>query len=157
MKHIVLLGASVGKAWNIAGLPGRISNWNYRFEYRGSYQFDKSIFLQELLQREQNRPDAIFIKECAAYFPGDITSGNAKRLMIQWIRMCKEQQVVPIPTTVCPITWKRDERFKTRNPLKRIIKTFLGISMQTCMDRIQEYNDWIKSYADSNKTWPFSI
>ena len=149
-RHIVLLGASVGKAWNIEQLPERVSNRNYRFEYIGLYRFDKSSALEELIKRRENRPDAIFLKECAAYFPGDISFAKAKQLMIQWIKRCRENGVVPIPATVCPITKQRDERFKTKNPLKRIIKTIRGISMQTCMDRIREYNDWIKSYADVN-------
>jgi hypothetical protein len=151
VKHIVLLGASVGKAWNILQLPERISNQNYRFEYVGLYQFDKTHALKELLKRKQSRPDAIFIKECAAYFPSDISFVDSKRLMKQWIKDCFEKEVVPIPTTVCPITRTRDERFITKNPVKRIIKTLRGINMHTCMDRIREYNDWIKSYAEKNK------
>ena len=149
-KKIVLLGASVGKAWDIKQLPERISCYSYQFEYSGAYQFDKSSALNELLLSEHNRPDAIFLKECAAYFPGDISFTDAKRLMVQWIQDCHTSRVIPIPTTVCPITKDRDQRFKTNNPLKRIIKSLLGISMQTCMDRILEYNDWIKAYALEN-------
>ena len=147
-RHIVLLGASVGKAWKIEQLPERISNQNYRFEYIGLYRFDKSSALKELLHRRENKPDAVILKECAAYFPGDISFAKAKQLMIQWIISCRENRVVPIPATVCPVTRQRDERFKTKNPLKQLIKTIRGISMQTCMERIREYNDWVKAYAN---------
>ena len=85
IKHIVLLGASVGKSWNISLLPERASSRNYRFEYVGCYRFDKSSALEELFLREEERPDAICIKECAAYFPGDITFGDAKAFMIEWV------------------------------------------------------------------------
>jgi len=173
-KHIVLLGASVGKAWNIESLPKRLSqsnptnpsnlsremqslfHWdptnpknsiNYRFEYVGLYQFDKSLALEQLLNRKQNKPHAIILKECAAYFPSDITFEKAKNLMEQWIAKCQEKGVVPIPTTVVPVTLSHDEKFKTHNPIKRVIKRILGVDMRTRMERIIEYNDWIKQYS----------
>lgn len=161
-KHVVLLGASVGKAWNIESLPNRLTKsgsspltpdalrltmFPYRFEYVGLYQFDKSSALEQLLNRKQNKPDVIIIKECAAYFPSDVTFENAKLLMSQWISKCQEKGVFPIPTTVVPVTRSHDDKFKTHNPLKRAIKWILGISMKTRMERIIEYNDWIKDYA----------
>ena len=57
-KHIVLLGASVGKDWKIEDLPKRLTIHNYQFEYVGEYQFDKTKPLQEILQRKENKPDA---------------------------------------------------------------------------------------------------
>lgn len=115
-KHIVLLGASVGNAWNIESLSdrlikggssplapdaSRLAASQYRFEYIGEYQFDKTNALQQILKRKENKPDAIFIKECAAYFPGDLS--RYQELMKSWINQCKESKVVPIPTTVVPV------------------------------------------------------
>ncbi len=147
-KHIVLLGASVGKAWNIEALPNRMSqpntknSMNYRFEYVGEYQFDKSNVLQQILKRKENKPDAIFIKECAAYFPGDF--GQYQKLMKGWIEACKQAGVIPIPTTVVPVI--RDTSLKTE--IKDYIKRLIGRSPSTLqLPSILEYNDWMKSYA----------
>lgn len=146
--HIILLGASVGKAWNIVELPKRMGNNKYLFEYVGIYRFDKTSALNELLDRDVNKPDAIILKECAAYFPNDISFQDAKSLMQGWIEKCQQNGVFPIPATIVPVTRSHDERFKTHSPVKRIIKRILGISMMTRMQRIVEYNDWVKTYSN---------
>jgi len=146
-RHIVLIGASVGKAWNISELPKRIKNSDYSFEYVGMYQFDKSSALNQVVSRSKNKPDAIILKECAAYFPSDISFEEAKSLMKQWVNRCQATNIVPIPTTIAPVTPSNDERFKTHNPVKRIIKRMLGISMMTRIERIIEYNDWVKAFS----------
>jgi hypothetical protein len=146
-RRIILIGASVGKAWDFPGLPGRLSDDRYVFEYVGKYQFDKSEVLQEKLDQESNRADAIILKECAAYFPSDISFDQATSLMKTWIDRCLHHKIIPIPTTIVPVTPAHDERFKTHNSVKRLIKKILGISMATRMERIIEYNDWIKEYS----------
>ena len=156
-KHIVLLGASVGRAWNIESLPKRIiqpstknssdstnpSNpISYRFEYIGEYQFDKTDALQQVLKRKVNKPDAIFIKECAAYFPGDLS--HYRELVQGWVVQCRKAGVVLIPTTVVPVI--RDYSFKTQ--LKDLIKRVIGRPTSSWgLTEIIKYNDWIKSYA----------
>jgi hypothetical protein len=146
-RRIILIGASVGKAWDFPGLPKRLSDSRYQFEYVSKYQFDKSEVLQEILDQASNRADAIILKECAAYFPSDISFDQATSLMKTWIDRCLNHKIVPIPTTIVPVTPAHDERFKTHNFVKRIIKRILGISMATRMERIIEYNDWIKEYS----------
>jgi hypothetical protein len=163
-QHIVLLGASVGKAWNIESLPWRVSqsnpsnssnpsnptnlknSSNYRFEYVGKYQFDKTEALQEILNRKENKPDAIFIKECAAYFPSNLS--QYQELMKRWVSQCRRARVIPIPTTVVPVT--KDPPLKTR--LKDLIKWVIGRPTYgpvhtSRLTGILEYNDWIKSFA----------
>ena len=158
-KHIVLLGASVGNAWDIESLPKRISQPNpsnpsnpsnpitrirYRFEYVGEYQFDKSNALQQILKRKENKPDAIFIKECAAYFPGDLP--HYQELMKGWIRQCKESKVVPIPTTVVPVIKPDFSNLKLK--LKDTIKWVLGRpTLSSRLEGLIKYNEWIRSYA----------
>ena len=156
-KHIVLLGASVGKAWSIESLPNRIMKnsslplspsasrpavFPYRFEYVGEYQFDKSKGLQQILQRKENKPDAIFIKECAAYFPGDLP--HYQGLMKRWVRQCQEAKVVPILTTVVPVVKNRGFVEEVKDMIKSLIGKSTNASRLTS---ILEYNDWIKSYA----------
>lgn len=158
-KHVILLGASVGNAWNIASLPdrliksgssplpadtSRLAASQYLFEFVGEYQFDKTSALRKILARNEKRPEAIFIKECAAYFPGDLS--RYQELMKSWIKQCKESKVIPIPTTVVPVI-KPD--FSTlRLKLKDTIKWALGKpTLGSRLEGLIKYNDWIRSYA----------
>jgi len=147
-KHVVLLGASVGHAWNIDALPDRIkpsassSSQSYRFEFVGEYAFDKTEALNKILKRKQNKPDAILIKECAAYFPGDMP--QYQELVKGWVKECKKSGVVPIPTTVVPVTKATD----LKASLKDLIKPLLGkANTSALLESLLQYNDWIKVYA----------
>ena len=147
-KHIVLLGASVGHDWKIEALPERMKQnqaiRGYRFEYAGEYAFDKTEALNRILQRTKNKPDAIFIKECAAYFPGDLR--EYQRLMKGWVQQCRKAGVIPIPTTVVPVVSSKNKAMKDQ--LKDSIKTLLGRpTTATQLEGIFRYNDWIKEYA----------
>ncbi|MDL1975996.1 MAG: hypothetical protein LWX55_14730 [Deltaproteobacteria bacterium] len=72
-RRTVLLGASVGKGWQIEQLPARADNDEYIFEYAAVYSFDKTQVLHSLLEQEEGTmPDAIILKECAAYFPSEL-------------------------------------------------------------------------------------
>jgi hypothetical protein len=145
-KHIVLLGASIGRAWNISSLPERIGSKDYVFEYVESGGFDKSNKLREILTPGENKPDAIILKECAAYFPGDF--GYYNGLMEQWIRDCYQAGVVSIPATVVPVTRLHSiKKFaidiaKLRNPFKQ------GTPFRNKRQKaILEYNDWLRTYC----------
>jgi hypothetical protein len=149
-RHVSLLGASIGMRWNIASLPERINNSDYDFEYVGSGVFDKSETLKRIVERKDHRPDAIFIKECAAYFPGPLE--KYKKWMKQWINECQNASIIPIPATVVPVT--RLHSFKLilidlirgRNPIHS--------GNPFCHPRntaIITYNDWIRNYCKQNR------
>lgn len=145
-RHVILLGASVGQAWKIDSLPDRLKDdksiQRYRFEYVGDFQFDKTQTLKAILHRKQDKPDAIILKECAVYFPGDFQA--YQDLMKKWVTYCRKAGVVPIPTTVVPVI--RDRSMVTI--MKDIIKPLLGKTVSS--DRLKtilQYNDWIRSYA----------
>lgn len=157
-RYIILLGASIGRAWDIESLPSRLKKnpltpsdlrltiFNYKFEYVGEYKFDKSKALHEILQRKEKRPDAIIIKECAAYFPGDVQM--YQELMKGWIIKCKRSGIIPIPTTVVPVTRELPLKIK----IKDIIKWIIGRKTQKSINDLRlksllEYNDWIKFFA----------
>ena len=145
-KHVVLLGASVGHAWKIEALPDRLnlsgSTQAYRFEFVGEYAFDKTEALNKILKRKQNKPDAILIKECAAYFPGDLP--QYQELVKGWVRECKKSGVVPVLTTVVPVTKATD----LKSSLKDFIKPLLGKANTSArLEALLQYNDWIKVYA----------
>lgn len=146
-KHVILLGASVGRDWNIPNLPERVDNSDFVFEYQhGGSCFDKGDKFREIISRPQNKPDAIFLKECAAYFPNDLT--QFKNLMKRWIRECQNAGILPIPTTVVPVTRLHPfKKFlidigKGRNPFN-YGSPFSNRRNQS----IIEYNDWIKKYC----------
>ena len=148
-KRILLLGASIGRNWNIPSLPERIANHDYIFEYVDGGAFDKSAKLMEILARQEDKPDAVFLKECAAYFPGDIK--HYQSLMKQWVEACRKANVIPIPTTVVPVTrWHFLKKFavdivKLRNPFR------LGSPLKANRQlAIQAYNDWIRSFCAQN-------
>jgi hypothetical protein len=145
-KHVVLLGASVGREWNIAFLPERTGSQDYDFEYVGYSGFDKSEALAEILSRKENKPDMVLLKECAAYFPGDLE--HYKSLMKRWIAQCQQEDIIPIPTTVVPVTRLHAlKKFmidivKGRNPFQQ------GSPLRHKRnDSLLSYNDWIKEYA----------
>lgn len=147
-RKIVLIGASVGRAWDLPGLPDRHRVEGYAFSYIGHGGFDKSAPLAQVLYGPEGRPDAVILKECAAYFPGDLAV--FKQMMTSWIDQCLEAGVVPIPATVVPVT--RSHSFKKfgidivklRNPFRQ------GIPFQYKRQKqILEYNDWIRSYGQA--------
>lgn len=145
-RYVVLIGASIGHHWDIPSLPKRINNFSYIFEYVGTGPFDKSDRLKSVLERHENKPDAIFIKECAAYFPGDMKQYT--ELMKRWINDCKEMDVIPIPVTVVPVTRLHSFKLilidiiKGRNPF------LMGNPFCHRRNRaILEYNDWIREYC----------
>lgn len=148
-KRIVLLGASIGRNWNISYLPERIGNHDYIFEYVDGGAFDKSVKLMEILARRENKPDAIFLKECAAYFPGDFK--HYQSLVKQWIEACHKANVIPIPTTVVPVTRLHSlKKFaidivKLRNPFK------MGSPLKANRQRaILAFNEWIRTFCAQN-------
>lgn len=149
-KHVVLLGASVGQAWKIDSLPERLGQESgakrYSFEFVGDYQFDKTQTLRKILQRKQNKPDAILLKECAAYFPGDLA--RYQELMKSWVKDCRDAGVIPVPTAVVPVIRRQDMMTKMKDAVKHLLgRPTSGMQLET----ITQYNNWIRSYAASEK------
>lgn len=139
-RHVVLLGASVGGAWNIPDLPGRIGNSEYTFEYLCEYSADKSEDLASLFDREQGTPDAIIIKECSAFFPGE--PEKIKALIKGWVGECRDKEIVPVLATVVPVV-----RFF---PLRIFLLNLFHGKWRYPKDpseAINEFNDWVRDYA----------
>jgi hypothetical protein len=147
-KRVVLLGASIGRVWNIPQLPDRLGLSDYVFEYQGS-SFDKTDKLKMALYGEDKKPDGVIIKECAAYFPGDMEHYKSK--MKEWIAECQENDVIPIPSTVVPVTRLHSYKvfagylLKGRNPLQ------YGSPFKPHRNNsICEFNDWIRDFCETN-------
>lgn len=153
-RRVVLIGASVGGAWRIASLGERVGDDRYVFEFvHGGSQFDKSEKIREVLSRsgrdgEKAAADAVILKECAAYFPGDMDL--CKELIESWIRECRKRGVVPVPATVVPVTRLHAYKIFAGYPLLRG-KNPLKYGWPWAQKRarsIWEYNDWVRRYAE---------
>lgn len=148
-RRILLLGASVGKEWDLPGLPARKHAGSLEFETAAVYQYDKSEALDEILIRPKRkfhanlkyvkslfrpaprRPDVIIIKECAAYFPGEMES--YKRQLQDWAVKIRANRIEVILATVVPVTKER----AARQPGK--------------LEGILAFNDWIRDFASKEK------
>ena len=140
--RVLLIGASVGKAWDFPGLPDRTGLDGYLCEYVGRSAFDKGPLLRRVLAREVDRPDIIILKECAAYFPGDLET--YRNLVIGWIDACIESGVMPVPATVLPVAAPQTIQKK----LRRLVRTHL-LGRRDRTEEIARYNDWLKEYTDA--------
>lgn len=147
--RVLILGASVGKSWEVSGLPSRLNDNRFEFEAVQAWKFDKTEALEEVLMRPKRKfkptktylkgffepspqkPDIIIIKECAAYFPGDLAS--YKQQVKKWVAAIREAGRLPAIATVSPITESR-----TRVHPGRI-------------ESIREFNDWVRRYAEEEK------
>lgn len=146
-KHVVLLGASIGKAWNLPAFSERKGVQDYVFEYVHGGGFDKTAALKRIVSRQENKPDAIILKECASYFPGDLQ--HYQSLMKVWLDLCEQEEVILILTTVVPVTRLHSFKkilidiIKGRDPLRN------GNPFNNNRNQgILEYNDWVQLYAE---------
>ena len=154
-KRILLIGASIGKAWNIEDLPERIEAKNYLFEFINTYGPDKSDILESVLNRKENAPDVIIIKQCAAYFRADSISydheyvNKYKQFAQEWIFKMESNDITPILATVVPITEKMPYMVKFKRYIKKYIlqKDIPEYYRNIRLKGIIAYNDWVKDYA----------
>ncbi len=138
--HFVLVGASIGKAWDLPAFPARMHLSGVSFEYEGVFDFDKSPAVEALLAREAGRPDAIVLKECASYFPGDLA--RYETLLRSWIAASRAAGVVPIVATVSPVVRPRG----IAERLRAMVKTRL-LRRPDPAQQIREYNDRLRRIA----------
>lgn len=142
--HVVLLGASIGQGWKLSQWPQRTGMRGVTAEALAAWQFDKSELLAEVLARPRVkiRPtrsflralwsapppaDVVIIKECSAYFPGELTL--YQRRIEQWVNEIRARGKVAALATVVPITRAR----AAREPAK-----------QTAL---RTFNEWVRDYA----------
>lgn len=146
--HVVLIGASIGKTWNLPGLPQRAQNDRYSFDALQVWDYDKSEAVEETLMRPARKfrvartyvkgffqpapkpADLVILKECSSYFPGDIQLMRKRELLQQWVQEVRAKGTPVMVTTVAPITRSRAER---DGPVKH--------------QAIREFNDWVRAYT----------
>jgi hypothetical protein len=144
-SHIVLIGASIGQAWHLAEWPSRVKTSRFTAESIAAWQFDKSDAVQEVLIRPSRkfRPtrtylrslfqpppkkaDIVILKECSAYFPGDLLF--YERSVDKWVSQFQANHGTVILATVIPVTRARARQ----SPGKQ--------------EDLLKYNGWIREYA----------
>lgn len=147
--RVLLVGASVGKSWELAGLSKRLNDGSFEFEAVQAWQFDKTEALDEVLLRPKRKlklnkayikgfleppplpADVIIIKECAAYFPGDLS--RYKPLVKKWVGDIKAAGKRAALATVVPVTAKHAKGKPGR------------------IEAIREFNDWLREFAATEK------
>jgi len=157
-KHVLLLGASVGEAWDFPNLSVRTDNSSYKFEFIAKYEPDKSDILNQAIQRTENKPDVVIIKQCAAYIRADVDTYDPKhvegykQLAQKWVGQLSEKKIVPIIATIVPIS----EEIPTWNKFKRLVKKYIfrkkirPFYPNIRLKGISDYNDWVKAYSEKN-------
>jgi len=157
-KHVLLLGASVGEAWDFPNLPVRANNSNYKFEFIAKFEPDKSDILNQAIQRKGDKPDVVIIKQCAAYIRTDVDTYDPKhvegykQLAQKWVGQLREKKIVPIMATIVPIS----EEIPTWNKFKRLVKKYIfrkkiqPFYPNIGLKGISDYNDWVKAYSEKN-------
>jgi hypothetical protein len=142
-KRILLIGASVGDAWNIAKLSERTKLAGYTFESVAEYQFDKSQVVEEVVKSE-NKPDFVILKECAAYFPGDFL--RYKQFIQGWVATLRAHHITPILTTVVPVTTPPHFSLSyVKHLVKKVTRNKIPVDER--LPYLLEFNDWVRSYA----------
>jgi hypothetical protein len=91
-KRVVVVGASVGKAWRLHLVFPNVRSI-------ADYRFDKS---ETVAQAIHERPDAIVLKECAAYFPERGGAADLE-LLRRWIREIRGAGILAAVATVVPV------------------------------------------------------
>lgn len=143
--HIVLIGASIGQAWNLAEWPTRARVNGMTAESVPVWQFDKTeavdevvmrparkfrptrTYLKSLFQSPPRKPDIVILKECSSYFPGDLAVYQRK--IQNWVNKLRAKHVNVILATVVPVTQSRDQQ----SPGKQ--------------QSLVQYNQWVRQYA----------
>lgn len=124
--EIAFVCASVGSAWNVGEHFPSLNIADY-----DEYQFDKGNVIRDIL--EDDKPDIMIIKECAAYFPPEDmgTSMEAYEDLIRdWVNLCRGEGVIPVLTTVVPIDPDNPNNWEGQ------------------LESILEFNDWIHEYCE---------
>jgi lysophospholipase L1-like esterase len=157
-RHVLLLGASVGNAWDFPDLSTRLNNNSYKFEFIAKYEPNKSDLVQKAIERTENKPDIIIIKQCAAYVRADSNKYDPnyvkryKKLADQWVKQIRQAEITPVLATVVPVTekmtiWVKTKRFIKKHILrKKVYPYYSNIRLEGIID----YNDWVKDYSEKN-------
>jgi hypothetical protein len=150
--HIVLIGASIGKSWDLPTLPQRTKSERFTFEALQVWDYDKSAAVEETLMRPARKfkftrtylkgffepsprvPDLVILKECSSYFGGDVQLQQKKELFQRWVEEVRQKKIPVMVTTIAPVTRARADRD--------------GAAKHRA---IREFNEWMRVYAQEQR------
>lgn len=138
-KNIVFIGASTGNRWKLPDFPRRVNAPEYDIEFMKIYQFDKSPLVDQVLKRPQ-KPDAVIIKECAVYFPGQ--QDVYKKQFAGWIAALRQAGIKPMIATVVPPA--ESQGFVA--DAKAFIKVRL-LGREDQYRQVVDFNNWLREFA----------
>ncbi len=147
-ERVTLVGASIGKAWNLERIAERVSLPGWQFSYVGVYAFDKGPAIAEVLSRSE-KPTVLAIKECATYFPGDLDA--YRRSVAGWVEQIRRAGVRPMLLTTAPVAEPRSLLGRA----KALAKRLLGRS--TAQEGLVAFNDWLKEWAMRERVPVFDL
>lgn len=143
--RVTLIGASIGKAWDLPQLPARTGDRRFTFEALQAWQYDKSEIVEETLMRPERKfkptlsyvkgwfgpapvpPDIVILKECSSYFPGGPQEQQA--LLQRWVAEVRAAKRTVVLATTVPVTRARS----ASDPGKQAA--------------LLAFNDWLRGYA----------
>jgi hypothetical protein len=147
-RRVVLVGASIGKDWHFDRIGERVALPGYRFDYVGVYSFDKGPLIQKLVS-DPDKPDTVLIKECAAYFPGDIE--HYQRQFMSWVEALRTVGIKVVIVTTAPVAQPTEYIPRTKLFVKRLI------GKPTQLHSIVQFNDWLTQFAQRERMSVFDL
>lgn len=142
-KNVVFIGASTGNRWQLPGFPRRVNAPEYNLEFMKIYEFDKSSLVDQVVKRPQ-KPDAVIIKECSVYFPGQ--QDAYKRQFASWIATLKRAGIRPMVATVVPPA--------TSQGFVADAKAFIKVRLLGRDDQYRQvidFNNWLREFAQKEQ------
>jgi hypothetical protein len=143
--HVLLIGASIGQGWRLTEWPSRMKLQGITAESLAVWDFDKTEAVKEVLMRPARPfrlgrsylkalfqpppkvPDIVILKECSAYFPGDID--QYRRKVTAWVEQLRSKNIVVVLATVVPVTSERGRKDAGKQ------------------ESLLEYNRWVREYT----------
>jgi hypothetical protein len=143
--EIVILGASISRAWQLDEFDERMKRPSIRVRAELEYEFDKSPAIKKVLAQTA-LPAAVVIKSCGAYFPGDLTLYRS--LVQRWVTELRAANVQPVLATVAPVT----EKLPPFMAFKQVVKRYVlfrddAVDHPARLRDLHAYNDWVRDYA----------
>jgi len=142
--RVEILGASVSRQWRVEEFGQRTGMTGVEVRARQEYDFDKTKLLRGLLA-EPSRPDAVVIKECAAYFPGD--GAKYQRLVEGWVGELRSAGIRPVLATSTPVTQRMPLWIYAKQLIKRYVLRTAYTDNDKRLEELLAYNDWVRAYA----------